>query len=208
MYSVLCNRIRHNCCWCCFWLIIQIMYSPANRPFNTFYMQFILGVIIIIWLKKITILKLCFIFSHRIVYWILVAKFSASLVNGQNDSSKHIICLNDFCIRVTRGIVSALVVWMKMPCWCQRRMGRLVRDDRKATVTQITSRYNQGMHNTISERTTRRTLEQMGYSSRKPHRVPLLSAKNRKRSLQFTQAHQNWTIEDWKNVAWSDESWF
>ncbi len=90
----------------------------------------------------------------------------------------------------------------------QRRMGRLVRDDRKATVTQITTRYNQGMQNTISEHTTRRTLKQMSYSSRRPHRVPLLSDKNRKRRIQFTQAHQNWTIEDWKNVAWSDESRF
>ncbi len=87
-------------------------------------------------------------------------------------------------------------------------MGRLVRDDRKITVTKITTRYNQGMQNTISEHTTRRTLKQMGYSSRRPHRVPLLSVKNRKRRLQFTQAHQNWTIEDWKNVAWSDESRF
>ncbi len=78
----------------------------------------------------------------------------------------------------------------------------------EATVTQITTRYNQGMQNTISERTTHRTLKQMGYSSRRPHRVLLLSAKNRKRRLQFAQAHQNWTIEDWKNVAWSDESWF
>ncbi len=88
----------------------------------------------------------------------------------------------------------------------QRSMGRLVRDDRKATVTQITTRYNQGMQNTNSECTTRRTLKQMGYSSRRPHRVALLSAKNRKRRLQFTQAHQNWTVEDWKNVAWSDDS--
>ncbi len=48
----------------------------------------------------------------------------------------------------------------------------------------------------------------MGYSSRRPHRVPLLSAKNRKRRIQFTQVHQNWTIEDCKNVAWSDESRF
>ncbi len=88
----------------------------------------------------------------------------------------------------------------------QRRMGRLVRDDRKTTVTQITTRYNQGMKNTISEHTTRRTLKQMGYSSRRPHRVPLRSTKNRKRRIQFTQSHQNWTIEDWKNFAWSDES--
>ncbi len=87
-------------------------------------------------------------------------------------------------------------------------MGRLVRDYRKATVTQITTRYNQGMQNTFSECTTRRTLKQMVYSSRRPHRVPLLSAKNRKLRLQFAQAHQNWTIEDWKNIAWSDESRF
>ncbi len=85
----------------------------------------------------------------------------------------------------------------------QRRMGRLVRDDRKTTETQITTRYNQDLQNTISEHTTHRTLKQMGSSSRRPHRVPLLSDKNKKRRIQFTQTHQNWT-----NVAWSDESRF
>ncbi len=90
----------------------------------------------------------------------------------------------------------------------QRRMGRLVRDDRKATVTQITTHYNHVIQNTISERTTLRTLKEMDYSSRRPHRVPLLSGKNSKRRLQFAQAHQNWSIEDWENVAWSDESRF
>ena len=86
----------------------------------------------------------------------------------------------------------------------QRRMARLVRADRKATVTQITTRYNRGMQKSISECTTRRTLRRLDYSSRRPHRVPLLSAKNRKLRLQFAQAHQNWTIEDWKKVAWSE----
>ncbi len=62
----------------------------------------------------------------------------------------------------------------------QRRMDRLVRDDRKSTVTQITTRYNQGMQNTISEHTTRRTLKQMGSSSRRPHRC---------RSCQIRTAH-------------------
>ncbi len=83
----------------------------------------------------------------------------------------------------------------------QRRMDRLVRDDRKTTVTQITTRYNQGMQNTISEHTTHRTLKQMGSSSWRPHRVPLRSDKNSTRRIQFTQTHQNWTIEDCKNVA-------
>ncbi len=104
-------------------------------------------------------------------------------------------------VRKRENIQWAAVVWTKMPCWCQRRMGRLVRDDRKPTVTQITARYNQGMQNTISERTTHRTLKQMGYSSRRPHRVPLLSAKNRKQRLQFAQAHQHWTIEKLKKTV-------
>ncbi len=86
----------------------------------------------------------------------------------------------------------------------QRRKGRLVRDDRKATVTQITTHCNHGVQHTISERTKRWTLKQMGYSSTRLHRVSLLSTKNRKRRLNFAQAHQNCTIEDWKNVAWSD----
>ncbi len=111
-------------------------------------------------------------------------------------------------VRKRENILRVAVVWTKMPCWCQRRIDRLVRDDRKATLAQITTHYKQGMQNTISEHTTRRTLKQMSYSSRRPHRVSLLSAKNRKQRLQFPQVHQNWTIEDWKNVAWSDESRF
>ncbi len=48
----------------------------------------------------------------------------------------------------------------------------------------------------------------MGSSSRRPHRVPLLSAKNRKQMIQFAESHLNWKIEDWKNFAWADESRF
>uniref|UniRef100_A0A8C1UPB8 Cullin-4A n=1 Tax=Cyprinus carpio TaxID=7962 RepID=A0A8C1UPB8_CYPCA len=57
------------------------------------------------------------------------------------------------------------------------------------------------VHKSISERTTHQNLNELGYSSRRPHRVPLLSAKNRKQRLQFTQAHQYWAIEDWKNYV-------
>ncbi len=80
----------------------------------------------------------------------------------------------------------------------QMRMGRLVIDDRKETVTQITTRYNQGMQNSISEPSTHQTLKQMDCSSRRPHRVLLLSAKNRKRRLQFTQG----TKLDNRSLVW------
>ena len=81
-------------------------------------------------------------------------------------------------------------------------------DDRNATVTKVATLHNQGMQNTIYEHTTHGTLEQMGFSSRRPHQVPLLLVKKRKQRLEFAQAHQNWKIEDWKNVAWWASSWF
>jgi len=75
----------------------------------------------------------------------------------------------------------------------QRGMGRLIRADRRATLTEITTRYNRSMQQSICEGTTRTTL--MGYNSRRPHWVPLISTTNRKKRLQFARAHQNWTVE-------------
>ncbi len=127
---------------------------------------------------------LVWIFQKLLIYWDFNAQ--SSLEFTENDPKKRkypMILCGPKCLVEVRG---------------QKRMGRLVRDDRNATVTQITTFYNQGMQNTISEQTTHRTLKQMVYSSRRPHRVPLLSAKNRKWRQQFTQAHQNLTIEDWK----------
>ncbi len=137
---------------------------------------------------------LVWVFQKLLIYWDF--HLQPSLGFTENGLKKRKYPVSGSCVDENALLMSKL------------RGGWLVRDDRKATVTQITTRYNQGMQNTISERTTHRTLKQMNYSSRRPHRVPLLSAKNRKRRLQFTQVHQNWTIEDWKNVAWSDESWF
>uniref|UniRef100_A0AAY5KRW7 Transposase Tc1-like domain-containing protein n=1 Tax=Esox lucius TaxID=8010 RepID=A0AAY5KRW7_ESOLU len=52
----------------------------------------------------------------------------------------------------------------------QRRMGRLIQADRRATLTEITTRHNRGMQQSICEATTRTTLRRMGYNSRRPHR--------------------------------------
>ena len=98
----------------------------------------------------------------------------------------------------------------------ERRMGRLPWRW-KATVTQITTCYNQGQpppnaqqvepwsRSAAAEHT--QCIQAWWPMVKKtcwPHRVPLLSAKSRKLRLQFTQAHQNWTTEDWKHVVWSE----
>uniref|UniRef100_A0A803JD42 Transposase Tc1-like domain-containing protein n=1 Tax=Xenopus tropicalis TaxID=8364 RepID=A0A803JD42_XENTR len=53
----------------------------------------------------------------------------------------------------------------------QRRMGRLIQADRR--------------QQSICEATTRTALRRMGYNSRRPDRVPLISITNRKKRLQF-----------------------
>ena len=35
---------------------------------------------------------------------------------------------------------------------------------------------------------------------------PLLSAKHHKACLDYAYAYKDWTVEDWKRVAWSDET--
>jgi len=57
------------------------------------------------------------------------------------------------------------------------------------------------MQLSIYEATTPTTLRRMGYNSRRLHWVPLISTTNRKKRLQFARAHQNGTVEDWKNFA-------
>ena len=35
---------------------------------------------------------------------------------------------------------------------------------------------------------------------------PFLSEKHRKQRMDFALAHQDWTVENWKKVVWSDET--
>lgn len=80
----------------------------------------------------------------------------------------------------------------------------------KATITH----YNQEMQNTIPECTAHQILKQMGYSSRRPVHVSLMSAHSKVR-LQLAHSHQNWTSEDWKKwwktdggvMVWGVFSW-
>lgn len=65
----------------------------------------------------------------------------------------------------------------------QGRMGRLVPDDRNATVTQIATCYG-GMQNCISEHSIRPTLKKIG------HITPLLPAKDSKVRLQVKECFQ------------------
>ncbi|GBM27353.1 hypothetical protein AVEN_120942-1 [Araneus ventricosus] len=48
----------------------------------------------------------------------------------------------------------------------------------------------------------------MGSESRRPTRVPLLTTRHKALLISWARQHYHWTVDDWKHVAWSDESRF
>ncbi|GBL74166.1 Transposable element Tc1 transposase [Araneus ventricosus] len=82
-------------------------------------------------------------------------------------------------------------------------LSRLVKQNRRQTVAQLTAQYNAGPSASVSEHTVQLTLSDMGLCSRRPTRVPLLTKRHRELCLQWAREHRNWN-----RVAWSDESRF
>ena len=60
----------------------------------------------------------------------------------------------------------------------------------------------------VSERTVRRRLEERGLRARRPASGPQLLPRHRRARLEFAREHLNWTIAQWGNVLFSDESRF
>ncbi|GBN16570.1 hypothetical protein AVEN_256050-1 [Araneus ventricosus] len=48
----------------------------------------------------------------------------------------------------------------------------------------------------------------MGSQSRRLTRIPLLTARHKALLLSWARQHYHWTVDDWKHVAWYDESRF
>ena len=58
----------------------------------------------------------------------------------------------------------------------------------------------------ISPSTVRRRLNEDGLHGRAPVKKPLLTKNHIKKRLAFGLKHQSWTIDDWKNVLFTDET--
>jgi transposase len=82
----------------------------------------------------------------------------------------------------------------------------LTRECTTAVEVQKSLKVNEDIE--VSANTIRRTLKERGLVSRVKKKKPLLSKINIQKRLAFAKRHQNWTVEDWSKVVWSDESKF
>lgn len=89
-----------------------------------------------------------------------------------------------------------------------RYIVKLCRRDRFKPPSEIRAEINESLAQTISVETVKRRLRRKGFFGRIAVKKPLLKREHRQKRLAFARKHQNWTLEQWKSVLWSDESKF
>lgn len=78
--------------------------------------------------------------------------------------------------------------------------------DRRATSVVLKNDLRMIRAVNISDKTVRRRLKEAGLRSHRPAKKPQLLRHHRRERLRFAREHSNWTVEQWSNVLFTDES--
>ena len=89
----------------------------------------------------------------------------------------------------------------KLSAIAERYLLREILKNRRATLPQIVNMVPEK----VSVSTIKRTLHSAGFRSRVAKVKPYLSQKHLAGRLAFAKKHENWTLNDWKKVLWTDE---
>jgi transposase len=89
-----------------------------------------------------------------------------------------------------------------------RIIRRVVRKNRKSTLSVLTEEVNKVLPHALSTRTVQRRMHQWGIYAHAARKVPLISRRNRIARVAWVRERLNWTMEQWKQILWSDESRF
>src|SRR5580700_3442428 len=82
----------------------------------------------------------------------------------------------------------------------------LIRAGKAENAAQLTKPLADVINQPLSTRTVRRHLKNAGLKAVVKRKRPLLSKQHRRARLDWAIAHQNWTVDDWKVVVYSDET--
>ncbi|XP_065652985.1 uncharacterized protein LOC136080294 [Hydra vulgaris] len=82
------------------------------------------------------------------------------------------------------------------------------RQDRRLTAPDIAARLYRLYRIRLAVRTVRARLQKAGLNTCVAAKKPLLTCDHRRRRRAFALIHRGWTIDQWKQVLWSDESSF
>lgn len=83
---------------------------------------------------------------------------------------------------------------------------RLITSGKADTAVDVHKTLSTITNQPLSTHTIRRCLKKAGMKAVVKKNAPDLTKKHRTARMDFALAHQDWTIEDWKQVVWSDET--
>ena len=122
-------------------------------------------------------------------------------------------------LSINKSSIAELAKWVPESEYVKRTPGRplllsscqqalLTRGISKNSYTSATEAsaywlWNYQLH--LSRQTITHALKQAGLKFRAKRRKPLLTDKHRKARRVFAKEYRHWTVEQWKNVIWSDE---
>ena len=94
----------------------------------------------------------------------------------------------------------------KLSALDKRRIVSSITTGRADNAVQATHLINPALSSPISAQTVRNVLKAASLKAVVKKKKPLLSAKHRKKRLDFALKYKDWTVEDWTRVIWSDET--
>src|SRR5882762_528700 len=71
---------------------------------------------------------------------------------------------------------------------------------------QTTQFINSTISTSVTPHTIRNVLKEASFRSATKKKVSMLKGSHHQQCLKFVQYHENWTVEDWKRVLWTDET--
>jgi len=87
-----------------------------------------------------------------------------------------------------------------------RHAQRLISSGKADTAVDVAKALRNITNQSLCVQTVRNSLKAAGMKAVVKKKKPFLTKKHRKARLDFALTHQDWTVEDWKKVVWSDET--
>lgn len=90
----------------------------------------------------------------------------------------------------------------------QQQLRNILKENNRLTLAETQQKFQDSQNKIVSEKTIRKNLHQLGLHSRIAASKPFLNESQRVKRLQWCINHQDWSVQKWKTVIWSDESRF
>ena len=87
-----------------------------------------------------------------------------------------------------------------------RHAVHLLSTDRAESAVQVARHLRDITNTPLSPQTVRRHLKKAGLKAVVRKNKPLLTPRHRRNRLDYAIAHQDWTVDGWKRVTFSDEA--